>query len=156
MFEFGEEALDAIALFVEVSVIGPLRLSVSLGRDNDIGSSLFDLVAQMISIIAFVSKNRLRFEAVDEIMRQSDVIALPRRPDQADRKTQRFCRMDLRAQSAARPTQALGIRPPFSLRAPAACWWARTMVLSIISHSRSASRASTNSIASRTPISIQR
>jgi len=56
----------------------PLRLSISLGRDNDIDSSLFDPVAQMISVIALVSEEGLRFEAVDEVVCQSDVIALPR------------------------------------------------------------------------------
>jgi hypothetical protein len=43
-----------------------------------------------------------------------------------------------------------------TLRAPASCWWARTMVESIISYSRSASRASVSSMSSSTPISIQR
>ena len=76
----------------------------------------------MLSVIALVSEDGLRFEAVDEVVCQSDVIALSRRSDQADWKAQRLTSgMDLRAQSAARPTQALGIRPPFSLRAPAAC-----------------------------------
>ena len=46
--------------------------------------------------------------------------------------------------------------PPLTLPAPAACWRARTMVESIISHSRSASRANAASMSSRTPIAIQR
>lgn len=56
----------------------PLRLSITLGRDNDIGSGLVDFVAQMISVIALVSEDGLRFEAVDEVLCQSDVIALSR------------------------------------------------------------------------------
>jgi hypothetical protein len=78
LLEFGKEALDAIALLVKFAVVGPLCLSISLGRDNDIGSSLFDPVAQMISVIALVSEDGLRFEAVDEVVCQSDVIALSR------------------------------------------------------------------------------
>ena len=78
LLEFGEEALDAIALFVEFAVVVPLRLSITLGRDNDSGSSFFDPVAQMISVIALVSEDGLRFEAVDEVVCQSNVVALSR------------------------------------------------------------------------------
>ena len=100
----------------------PLCLSITLGRDNDIDSSALDPAAQMIRVIALVREEGLRLETVDEVVCQSDVIALSRRSDQADWQAQRLASgMDLGAQSAARPTQALGIRPPFSLRAPAAC-----------------------------------
>lgn len=99
-----------------------MRLSITLGRDDDIDSSALDLVGQMISVMALVSEECLRVETVDEVVRQSDVIALSRRSDQADWQAQRLASgMDFGTQSAARPTQALGIRPPFSLRAPAAC-----------------------------------
>ena len=98
MLEFGEEALDAIALLVEFAILGPLHLPVPFGRDDDIGSGLFDPVAQMISVIAFVGKDCLRFEAVDKVVCQSDVIVLPWRSDQADRQAKCLRRgMDLRA-----------------------------------------------------------
>lgn len=86
MLEFGEEALDAIALLVKFAVVGPSCLSVPFRRDNDIDSSLLDPAAQMISVIAFVSKNGLRLEAVDKFVCQSDVVALSWRSDQADRQ----------------------------------------------------------------------
>jgi hypothetical protein len=55
-------------------------------------------------------------------MREGDVVALPGRPDQTDRIAQRIASgVDFGAQPAPRPAQALGICPPFSLRAPAAC-----------------------------------
>jgi hypothetical protein len=76
----------------------------------------------MIGIVAFVGDRGAGVEAIDEIMREGDVVALAWRSDQPDRIAEgvvggvNFC-----AQAAARPAQALGIRPPFSLRAPAAC-----------------------------------
>ncbi len=77
----------------------------------------------MIGIIPLVGKGGIGLEALDEVMGKSDVAALSSRADQPDWKAERFRRdMDFRAQSAARPTQALGIRPPFDRRAPAACW----------------------------------
>jgi hypothetical protein len=55
-------------------------------------------------------------------MCEGDVIALPGRANQADRIAETITSsMDFGAQTAPRPAQALGIRPPFALRAPAAC-----------------------------------
>ena len=122
MFEFVEEALDNVAFFVELGVAGSLDLAVALGWDDDLGAGSGDVLDQMICVIAFVGKCRLGLEAIDQIMGESDVVALSRAGDQADRVAQRIAGgMDLGAQPASRPTQALGIRPPFSLRAPAAC-----------------------------------
>jgi len=50
----------------------------------------------------------------------------------------------------------LGHAPPLARRAPAACWWARTTVLSISSHSRSGSPPRAASTPSSAPRSIQR
>lgn len=114
-------------------------------------------VDQMVGVISLVGDGGLGIDAVDQVMGERDVVALAGRADETDGEPERLGGgVDLGAQAAARPAQALGIRPPLTLRAPAACWWARTMVLSIISHSRSASRASVSSISSSTPISIQR
>jgi len=76
----------------------------------------------MSSIIALVGQEGAGVETVDEIMSGRDVVALSRRADQAKRQAERIAgSMDLGAQPAPRPTQALGIRPPLTLRAPAAC-----------------------------------
>lgn len=154
MLELTEEALDAVAFLVEIGVVRALDLAVALGRDDDLGAVSSNPVGEMVGIVSLVGEGRAGLDTVDQLMGEGDVVALAGRGDQSDRKPERG--MDFGAQAAARPTQALGIRPPFALRAPAACWWARTMVLSIISHSRSASRASVSSISSSTPIAIQR
>jgi hypothetical protein len=47
-------------------------------------------------------------------MCEGNVVALPRRPNQAERIAERITRgVDLGAQPISRPAQALGIRPPF-------------------------------------------
>ena len=54
MFEFTEEALDEIALSVDVSGDGPLNLSIPLGRDmscRTYGLYLLDQGAGVISAI---------------------------------------------------------------------------------------------------------
>jgi hypothetical protein len=76
----------------------------------------------MIGVIALVADRGSRIEAIDKLMCEGDVVALARRADQAERIAERVAGgVDLGAQPASRPAQALGIRPPFSLRAPAAC-----------------------------------
>lgn len=114
--------MRSAAGWLAVGVVAALDFSVAFWRDDQLRSALRNPVAQMIGIIAFVGKSSPGFEAIDEVMGKGDVVVLSGRADQSDWKAERFCRsMDLRAQAAARPTQALGIRPPFSLRAPAAC-----------------------------------
>lgn len=111
-----------ISLFVQFGVVDALSLAVSFRRDDDFRSALGDPVAQMIGVVSLVGQKGLGLDPFDKFMRQGDVVTLTRCRDQADGKTEGFCRsMDLRAQSAARPAKTLGIRPPFSLRAPAAC-----------------------------------
>ncbi len=81
-----------------------------------------DPVNEMIGILALVGNRRVSSDAVDKIMCEGDVVALSGRTDQPDRIAQRIAgSMDFGAQAATRATQALGIRPPFTRRAPAAC-----------------------------------
>jgi hypothetical protein len=77
----------------------------------------------MVGIVALVADRGARLEALDKVMCEGDVVTLPRCTNQAERIAERVASgVDLGAQPASRPAQALGIRPPFSLRAPAACW----------------------------------
>ena len=111
----------------------------------------------MIGVVALIGDRDAGIEAVDQLVRKGDVVALALANRSGDRITERIAgSVDFGAQASAGAAKALGIRPPFCRRAPAACWCARTMVELIISHSRSASRASAARMPSRTPISIQR
>jgi hypothetical protein len=76
----------------------------------------------MIGVVAFVGDRSVCDEAFDQIMRKSNVVALSRRTDQAQRIAKRVTGgMDFGAQAAAGAAKTLGIRAPLSLRAPAAC-----------------------------------
>ena len=111
-----------IALFVQFGIIDAPCLAVSFRRYGDFRPAPGDPVAQMISVVTLVGQKSLGFDPVDKFVRQGDVVTLARSRDQSDGKTESFCcGMDFRTQSAARPAKTLGIRPPFSLRAPAAC-----------------------------------
>ena len=77
----------------------------------------------MVGIISLIGQQGLSFDLVNEIMSKSNAVALARCAKQTDGKSERItCRVDFGAQSAARAAKALGIRPPLTLRAPAACW----------------------------------
>lgn len=103
-----------VALLVKIGVVRTLNLAIAFGRDDDLGSGICDPVAQMVGIVTLVGQQGISFYPVDKIVSESDVVALSRTGDQTDGKTERFCCcVDFRRQSAARPTQALGIRPPF-------------------------------------------
>lgn len=122
MLEFAEEALDSVTLSVKMFVAGALNLAVALGWDDDLRSALDHGVGETVGIVTLVGDDGIRLEALDQLLSQGDVVALARRTDEADGKTQSVnCGMDFGAQAAARPAQALGIRPPSSWRALAAC-----------------------------------
>ena len=67
----------------------------------------------MISVVALVGDGDVCGEALDQLVREGDVVALARRADQAHRIAERIASgVDFRAQAPARPAKALGIRPP--------------------------------------------
>jgi hypothetical protein len=82
-------------------------------------------------------------------------VRLPRREGEAGRVAERVDQgLDLRAQAAAAAPDRL-VATPF-LIAPALCWWARTIVLSIMAYSSSASLAKCRKTRSYTPALAQR
>lgn len=122
MLELVEEALDDVSLLVQVGIVVALFFSVALGRDDDFGSRPVDTVDEAIGVVAFVGDGGAGLEALDKIMGKGNVVALPGAGQQTHRIAERIAGgVDLGAQAAARPAQALGIRPPFERRAPAAC-----------------------------------
>src|SRR5215475_13737123 len=100
--------------------------------------------------------------ALDRPLRQQRgesgrLVALPRREHQRHRlATPLDPQVDLRRETALAPTERLRLGPPF---APAACWWARTIVLSTKCTSQSswpaasAARWTAAKIASQIPAS---
>ncbi len=85
LFELIEEALDDVALLVEFGVVRPFEGAVSFRRNDDLAADLHDPVAQVISVVALVGDDGLCGEALDQFVGKGDVVALPRRADQAHR-----------------------------------------------------------------------
>ncbi len=122
LFEFGEKALDEITLFVEVFIVGARRFAVPLGQDNKLAALLDDLRLEPVGVVAFITDCCFCFETVNEFIGARHVMLLAGTANQPDRIAKCItCRVDLGAQAAARPAQTLGMRPPLTLRTPAAC-----------------------------------
>ena len=85
-------------------------------------SSFLHLFNKMVGIIPLIGQQSPGLDVFDELMGKGDVMALARCAEQADGKPQRIAGgVDFGAQTPARPAKALGVRPPFCRRAPAAC-----------------------------------
>ena len=103
------------------------------------------IIAQGVTVIGFVGEQRRRL---------GDVANLSGSDDEAERTAERVGQhVDLGGQSASGAPQRLIFGPPFPL---AACWWARTMVLSIIRYWLSRSAVSAANTHSQTPAWHQR
>jgi hypothetical protein len=73
----------------------------------------------MIGVVALVGDCDVCDEAVDQLVRKGDVVALPWRSNQGTGLPERIaCGVDFCAQATAGPANALGIGPVFCRRAP--------------------------------------
>lgn len=123
MFEFVEEALDVIALLVERLIERPQLLSIRPRLDAGLSPELYDRLVEVLGVVGGVSKDRPWSQAFDKFCGSQNLALLSWTADQPRRIAEGVGRgVDLGAQAATGAAQALGIRPPFSLRAPAACW----------------------------------
>ena len=130
VFEFVEEALDEVALAVELGIDGSLPLAVALGRDVGGGAVSDQEVENGLGIVAAVGDGVAgRLEAFDEVGDGGLVGGLAGGQQEADRETAGVDHgVDLGAQSSTRTADGV-IRAPFF--PPAACWWARTIEVSM-------------------------
>ena len=151
-----EEVLDQMPSLVEVAVIFA-RLFVRYPGRND---HCFAIVQERLDqpglgIVGLVGNNSLRGCVLEQDIGSLEIMGLPWREKKACRVAQRIDRgMDLGAQAASAAPEGLLVRiPPF---APALCWWARTMVASIMAYSLSASCARASNTRCQTPVLLQR
>ena len=80
------------------------------------------LLMQMIGVIAFIGDGGCGDNPFDKFVRMGDIVFLSGTADQPDGIAQGITRgMDFGAQTPAGAAKALGMRPPFLRRAPAAC-----------------------------------
>ena len=130
VLELVEEALDEVALAVDVGIDGALDLAVALGWDVRGGAVGRDKLEDGAGIVAAVGDGVARRGEAGEQRRDSRLVGgLARAEQEAQRQAPGIDDdVDLGAQSAPRSSDGV-IRTPFF--PPAACWWARTIEESI-------------------------
>lgn len=128
--------------------------AVGLGRDHGLRARLFDHGDQRIGIESLVGDDRAGCHAFNQLAGLRQVVRLSGGQRPARQLPQPFDdAVNLGRQPAARATERL---VAFFLGAPAACWWARTMVESRKTSSKSASIASSAKTRCQMPRSDQR
>ena len=151
-----KEVLDQVPSLVKVSVV-LARLFVRRARRNDHGLAFVQqrLDQPGVGIVGLVGKDDLRGGVLEQGIGTLEVMCLPGREKKACRVAQGIDRsVDLGAQTTSTASEGLLVWiPPF---APALCWWARTMVESIIAYSLSASCAKASNTCCHTPVLLQR
>jgi hypothetical protein len=131
VLEFGEASLDAVAFSVEFFVVGSLLPAVGFGgHDRDRSHSL-DVIEDGLTVVALVGQDPLGLPFSEQFDGLGAVVDLASGDDKIHRQPQFVGQqVDLRRQTSSGAPQSL-VRAPF-LRPVAACWWARTIVASII------------------------
>jgi len=100
LLEFGEHALDQIALFVEAPITG-LRIrwsALRTRRDDGDGSHGLDGFVEVVCVVRLVGNDVARPQAVQQRFAEQHIAALTGTEDEAHRQAQRIANgMDLGA-----------------------------------------------------------
>ena len=135
-----DEALDQVALFVQIPVILSGCLAIGSGWNNSHRSHILDVFDQPSRIIPFVGDDVFGIEPGDQGLGPSDVMALTcAKPEAQGVAKPVHAHVDFGAEPASTSAKCLGNLAPLFRGAPAAQGWARTMVLSMIRDSMSGS-----------------
>ena len=129
--------------------------AIGFRRDNRRGFHCRDHFQKAVGIKSLIGHHRAHvLHPFDKIRRFGDVVLLPAGQTKSGQIAQPIdnC-MNLGTQAPTRTAKTL---LPVFLGAPAACWWARTIVLSRKTSSKSASSQSLAKMACQTPLSAQR
>ena len=150
VLEAVEEAFDSIAFPVEFPIDGADDTHVALAWDVGGRTRGFDSRDHRLAEVAAVADDISgKAEWSDEVGRGGLVGGLPAGQHQSDRQAPPVHDgMNLRRQSPTRETDGV-IRAPFF--PPAACWWARTMELSIRCRACGDASAKASKMRSQTP-----
>src|SRR5262245_31607518 len=136
VFELVEAAFDPVAVFVEVDVVRDRDLARWDGWDD--GHSNYGAA----------------LDALEQRRGGDDVVDLSAGENEAQRPTKRIGEhVDFAGQSSSGSPQSLVLVPPFPV---AACWWARTNVVSSMRYSFLRSLVRTSKTRSQTPLLAQR
>lgn len=129
LFEFAEEAFDQVALAVEFWRHAALQAHPALRRDMRRATPCRHPFDDGQTVVAAIGNDSAGRQRVKQDRGRCLVRGLSRRDVQPDRQAILIDdSVDLGAQSATRTADGVILAPFFP---PAACWWARTMELSI-------------------------
>ena len=88
MLQLGEEALDQVALAVELLAEAGFPVAVALRREDPRGTLVPDQFADAVSIVSFVSQHdRVRVEVVEQRVGDLAVVCLARCQAEPDRES---------------------------------------------------------------------
>src|SRR3954451_22939767 len=157
LLQLREEVLDQVPRLVQLLVVRARVPAVGLGRDHGrLAGPCERPEHALLGVERLVGDQRGGGEVGQQRVGPLQVVCLPRREGEAGRVAERVDQgVDLRAQAAAAAPDRLPAPAAF-LGAPALCWWARTIVLSTIAYSSSASPAKCRKTRSHTPVLAQR
>ena len=150
-----KESFNEISTFIDMLVIASEHLSIGFRWNDRCGIHCLDALNEVGGVKSFVGHDGTNdLQAIDEIGRFGDVVSFATGRTEVRQIAQPINRrMNFGAQSPTRTAKTL---LPVFLGAPAACWCARTMVLSRNTSSKSASSQSLAKSACQTPLSAQR
>ena len=155
LFEPIEETFDKVASLVTMPVDQTLCLPILARRNIGFYSVVFNGFDQFVAVVTFIRSDCFSLNLGNQSSPLGYIGNLARSQNQANRITQGInTSMNLGGQPATRTADRL-IATVF-LGAPAECWWARTIVASMKSSSRSASSCSASATRHQTPDASQR
>ena len=150
-----EETFDEVALAIEREVALARRLAICPRRNDGLDAADFEMLDEAVAIIACVSEDGCGFDSLGQDLSLRYVVNVSAGEAHRQRIAQRIDDgVNLGRQSSARAADRF-VRIPY-FRAPALCWWALTMVASIMAYSLSGSSAKVLNRLSQTPLSAHR
>ena len=150
-----EEALDQMTSLVAMPIDRTFVRPIATGRNVGVSPSRLDGFDQFVAVIAFVGGNRGGLDTGNQGRPLGHIGDLSSGQAQAKGIAQGIdAGVDLGGQPASRTTDRLIVTVFF--RAPAECWWARTIVASMNNSSRSASPRRASATRDQTPPTSQR
>ena len=128
VLELVEAAFDAITRLVDFEVVGDQALAGWIAGDDGGRTDVGDEGPQSVAVVGLVGEDMGWPEAVEKGRRLRHIAGLSGRENDPQGPPPRIGgEMDLGGQSTSGTPQSLILAPPFPV---AACWWARTRVLS--------------------------
>ncbi len=79
VFELVEEALDEVALFVEIGVVGRNASAGSIEGNDSLSLGMGDGAAEVIGVIGLIGEDVLGGQTIDQRLGLGDIVALPGR-----------------------------------------------------------------------------